>query len=409
VTSGDDRVVDGAMRLLRAHLGLDVAFVSQLTDGQRIFRYVDANDQTQIAVGDSDPAEESYCHWVIRGEVPEFLPDPSAHPVTAAMPATAAVPVGTHFSVPLRLSDGSVYGTFCGFSRDVLDGVSERDLDVVRLFAGLVVGQIEQDELARRAQLARRSQLLALQPGLDLVFVAQPIHDLAGSADALDLVGHELLARFPTLGQGPAEVFDAAWMLGVGPDLELATVHMAVAALEQAGPGVYLAVNLAPESLVDPRILDAFESNRSAGLVVEVTEHAQVADYTALRTAIDRIKACGIRIAVDDVGTGFSGLEQILRLEPDILKIDGALVRDLDRLAGKEAMVASLVTFARRVGASVVAEQIETPGELAALQRLGVSHGQGYLLGRPLPLDDALVVASEEVGARGVTGVDPEG
>lgn len=390
VNPDDDRMVHGALRLLRTHLGLDVAFVSQLTDGQRIFRYVDADDHAIIAVGDADPAEESYCHYVARGQVPEFLPDPSKHAVTAAMPVTAELPVGTHFSVPLQLSDGTVYGTFCGFSRDVLDHVSERDLDVVRLFAGLVVGQIEQDELARRVQLIRRAQLLALEPGVDLVFAAQPIHDLTGERESLDLVGFELLARFPALGHGPAEVFADAWTLGVGPDLELATVHMALDSLRQVEAGLYLAVNLSPESLVDDRVLAAFESTPSAGLVVEVTEHAQVADYSLLRAGIDRIKACGVRIAVDDVGTGFSGLDQILRLEPDILKIDGALVRDLDQLPGKDAMVAALVTFARKVGASVVAEQIETPEELTALQRLGVTHGQGYLLARPQLLSDTV-------------------
>jgi EAL domain-containing protein (putative c-di-GMP-specific phosphodiesterase class I) len=381
--SDSDNTVHAALRLLRTHLGLDVAFVSHLTDGQRVFRYVDTDDNPIIAVGDSDPAEESYCHWIARGEVPEFLRDPSTHPVTAAMRATAEVPVGTHFSVPLRLSDGTLYGSFCGFSHDVLEDASERDLDVLRLFAGLVVGQIEHDEQARLAQLARRTQLLSLQADVDVVFAAQPIVDLDGRSDELDVVGYELLARFPTLDEGPATVFDDAWALGVGPDLELITVLMALDALQQTGDGPYLAVNLAPDTLVDERVLEIFDSTSSAGLVVEVTEHVRVADYVALRTAIDRIKDRGIRVAVDDVGTGFSGLEQILRLEPDILKIDGALVRDLDRAPGKEAMVASLVTFAHKVGASVVAEQIETSEELAALQALGVSHGQGYLLGHP--------------------------
>jgi EAL domain-containing protein (putative c-di-GMP-specific phosphodiesterase class I) len=116
-----------------------------------------------------------------------------------------------------------------------------------------------------------------------------------------------------------------------------------------------------------------------------MTEHARVTDYADLRRAIGALKAVGGRLAVDDVGTGFSGFAHILRLEPDSLKIDGAIVRDLDHLPGKRAMVEALVAFARAVGAIVIAEQVETADEVRALTELGVSHAQGYHLGRPAP------------------------
>jgi GAF domain-containing protein len=138
VTSEDSTLIDGALRLLRTHLDLDVAFVSQLTDGQRVFRHVDADDRTILTVGESAPAEESFCHYVVNGEVPQFLADPRDHPVTRSLDVTRRLPVGTHFSVPLTLSDGTIYGTFCGFSRRILEHLSERELDLVRLLAAMV-------------------------------------------------------------------------------------------------------------------------------------------------------------------------------------------------------------------------------------------------------------------------------
>lgn len=377
-----DRPISAALRLLRLHLGLDVAFVSELTDGSRIFRHVDVDEPGLIEVGGADPAEESYCHYVVAGQMPQYLPDPSADPIAAGMAATSTVPVGTHFSVPLILSDGSVYGTFCGFSRAVLDGLSDRDLATVQVLAGMVASHIEEGEFHRRRQARRRSEFSTLQPARDLVMFAQPIVELATGS----VVAYEMLARFPTIGRGPGEVFAEARELGIGVDLELRAVELVCEVATHLRAGRRLAVNVSPDVIEDERFVSCLAASAPERLVVEVTEHAKVCDYPSLRAAIERVKSLGVRIAVDDVGTGFSGLEQILRLSPDLLKLDGALVRDVDCLADKRAMVAALVAFAGQVGASVVAEQVETAAELDVLCGLGVTHAQGYHLGRPEPL-----------------------
>lgn len=377
-----DGLISAALRLLRLHLGLDVAFVSELTGDSRVFRHVDTDEPGLIEVGAADPVEESYCHYVVAGQMPQYLPDPSVHPIAAGMAATSKVPVGTHFSVPLILSDGSLYGTFCGFSRRVLDELSERDLTTVRMLAGMVASHVEEGEFHRRRQAQRRSEFFSLQPARDLVMLAQPIVEVATGS----VVAYEMLARFPTTGLGPAEAFAEAWELGIGADLELQAVAYVCNLATRLPAGMRLAVNASPAVIEDEWFVSYLEASVPERLVVEVTEHAKVCDYLSLRAAIDRIKSLGVRIAVDDVGTGFSGLEQILRLSPDILKLDGALVRDIDRLSDKQAMVAALVAFAGQVGASVVAEQVETAAELDVLSGLGVTHAQGYYLGRPQPL-----------------------
>lgn len=134
--------IQQGLRVLRRHLDMDFAFVSHVHDGRREFAYVDtAASGGPIRVGDSHPAEDSYCQQVIAGRIPQLLIDPSRHPVTSSMPVTHDLPVGTHLSVPIELRDG-IYGTCCCFSREVQPRRDERDLAAVRLLADLVASYL---------------------------------------------------------------------------------------------------------------------------------------------------------------------------------------------------------------------------------------------------------------------------
>jgi EAL domain-containing protein (putative c-di-GMP-specific phosphodiesterase class I) len=124
-------------------------------------------------------------------------------------------------------------------------------------------------------------------------------------------------------------------------------------------------------------------------VVLEITEHAPVDDYDHLTAALERLRRAGVSVAVDDAGAGFASLQHILRLRPDVIKLDITLVRDINRDPVKRALASSLVTFAGDIGSQITAEGIETPEELAALVDLGVPWGQGYYLGRPGPLPSA--------------------
>jgi EAL domain-containing protein (putative c-di-GMP-specific phosphodiesterase class I) len=375
-------MVEDALRLLRAYLGVDVVFVSQFLEGRRIFRFVDAAEPGVVTPGEGDPLDETYCAAVVDGRVPAYLPDPREHPVTAAMAVTETLPVGTHFSVPLRLSDGSVYGTFCAFNHEVTPELTEEDLDVVRLVASMVAGHVEEAELARRAAERRRRALQQLVPGQQLLTLVQPIVRLSDRT----VVGAEALSRFPGGDGDPAAVFAEAWALGVGPDLELAAIAQATWSPRAWPAGGYLGINVSPATVVDERLGPLIDRIGPDRLVLELTEHVRVADYGRLHAGLAELRAGGLRLAIDDVGTGFSGLDHILRLAPDMLKIDGALVRGVDDDRGKRALLASLVTFATEVDAVLVAEQIETDAEAVTLQELGVGFGQGTLLGRPAPV-----------------------
>jgi EAL domain-containing protein (putative c-di-GMP-specific phosphodiesterase class I) len=384
---GDD-LVPSALRLAREYLGLPVAFVSQVADGQRVIRFVDSDSTVPIEVNDAAPAVESYCHYVLSGQLPEFVEDPLRHPVSALLPATREFPVGTRLSVPLEMSDGTRYGTLCCFGREVREDLDERALEPLRMLAALVSRHVEAAELRRVQCEQRRTRLRKVTVGrsLELEMAFQPIVHLATG----EVVGFEALARFPELENIVPQVFRDAWQLGVGLDLELRAVEAALQELQHLPQTAYLSINAAPATLLSPRFMDLLRASDPGRLVIEITEHHAIEDYGQLIGAVDELAATGIRLAIDDVGTGFSGLDHILRLAPHIIKIDGALVEAIDTSAAKQAMVTALVTFASRVRTRVVAERVEATAEYETLRSLGVEFGQGFLFGRPGGLDSVL-------------------
>lgn len=122
--------------------------------------------------------------------------------------------------------------------------------------------------------------------------------------------------------------------------------------------------------------------------MLELTEHHRIEGQQQLNAALDRVRQAGGRIAVDDAGSGYAGLQRILALRPEVLKLDRSLVHGVKGHLGQQAMCQAMVDFSRRMGADLVAEGVETEDDLLTLRGLGVSHAQGYLLGRPSLLAD---------------------
>jgi EAL domain-containing protein (putative c-di-GMP-specific phosphodiesterase class I) len=154
---------------------------------------------------------------------------------------------------------------------------------------------------------------------------------------------------------------------------------------------LYIAVNLSPAACLDPRLSEIVRGSglNPGRIVVELTERSAVADYARLAAALAPLRSAGLRIAVDDVGAGFSSMRHILRLSPELIKLDRTIVAGIDNDPKQRALCAAMVSFSSQIGASLVAEGIETNAELTAVTDMGVNTGQGYLLGRPsvLPSD----------------------
>jgi EAL domain-containing protein (putative c-di-GMP-specific phosphodiesterase class I) len=224
---------------------------------------------------------------------------------------------------------------------------------------------------------------LALEGGV-LGMVFQPVANLMDGR----VVGLEALARFTTTPQRPPNIwFEEAALVGLQEELELAASFLALWHLEQMPADAFLSVNLSPATMLSPIFRDIFRPHNMARVVLEVTEHAPVGDYGLLKQALRWFRASGGRLAVDDAGAGFASLRHILSLEPDFIKIDISLTRDINRDPGRRALARALISFAADIGAVIIAEGIETQGEVETLQELGVLFGQGYWLGRPGPLE----------------------
>ena len=216
-----------------------------------------------------------------------------------------------------------------------------------------------------------------------LSIVFQPIVSLVDGR----IVGAEALARFEAEPRRPPnEWFAEANAVGRGVELELHAVKCALAQLGDLRFGAYLSVNASPSTAIGPglpTILATVPGNR---IVLELTEHAQVGDYEALVAALARSRSEGVRIAADDTGAGYSGLQHLLRLRPNVVKLDIGLTRHIDKDPARRALASALVAFAGEIGAVLVAEGVESIEELRSLRALGIPAAQGYRLARPGPM-----------------------
>jgi EAL domain-containing protein (putative c-di-GMP-specific phosphodiesterase class I)/putative methionine-R-sulfoxide reductase with GAF domain len=236
------------------------------------------------------------------------------------------------------------------------------------------------------ADAAARRRVEQVLADRSLTVVCQPIVSLEDGA----LVGAEALARFPdTAGHGSTRPPDAwfadAHAAGLGTELELVAVRAAVRALPALPAHAYLTINVGPVVIATPELAQILAGADPARIVLELTEHFPVEDYERLKGALCEIRGRGTRLAIDDTGAGFASLAHILKLSPDIIKLDRDLARGIDADPIRRSMAAALVAFAGQTGAQVVAEGLETEAELRAVRELGITLGQGYLLGRPGP------------------------
>jgi diguanylate cyclase (GGDEF)-like protein len=229
--------------------------------------------------------------------------------------------------------------------------------------------------------------------------VVQPIVDLHGGG----ILAYEALARFEDdSGYGPAHWFSLAESLGMRVELELACLKRAIALQDELNEGVMLAVNASAQALHDPRVRRLLLGCRARSLIVELTEESLVRDLGALRADLEPLLARGIKLAIDDMGAGYSNLRQVTALGPSLVKLDRTLVHEIDVAPAQSALIDALIGYAQRTGAQIVAEGIETQAELEVLRALGVTYGQGYLLAAPAPpWPEVHVETARPAGGRG--------
>lgn len=378
-----DESIDRILSAVREHLGAEIAFVSRYVENdERELTHISTDLPIPHKSGFRESKEDSYCWHVAQGTLPELIHDAQQIEFVKDMAITKALPIGAHLNIPLRLSDGQLYGSFCCLSRDPRHDVNDRDMGVLKSFATLAVEHIETNLESDLRHSVLEQNIIDAIKGQAIQIVHQPIVSLSDDT----AVGVECLARFPDAqSRGPEEWFGEAHEVDLGLELELAAIECALATLDHVPHGVYMSVNASPSTITSGNLAALLQGATPDRLVLEVTEHHAVESFAELGRALDELRPY-VRIAIDDVGAGYAGLRHIVDLKPDILKLDMSLTRDVHLDPARRALAVALVAYAKQIDCSLVAEGIENAEELKILRELGVNYGQGYHFSHPLPV-----------------------
>ena len=323
-----------------------------------------------------------------------LIADVEGDPGTRSTFRTWTPAPGAYLGVPVQFGTGQPAGLLCALYRDATPHLGARDLDAL-LFAASLLGPelVEAGEAHDLRSRARERLRRVTRDGLRMVY--QPVVGLAAGR----VVAVEALARFDTTPKRPPNLwFAEAARLGIGTDLEIAAIRLALADLDRIPDRARLSVNVSIDTLLSGAVHEALSAQVRERVVLEVSETAIVPSYAALLEAFAGLRAQGMRLAVDDLGAGFAGLSHLTGLRPDVVKVDRGIVRFAGEDAHHDALIGAIVDFGRTAGAAVVGEGIETPVQLAALARAGVGLGQGYLVaapGEPMRLRSRYSLAAE--------------
>jgi EAL domain-containing protein (putative c-di-GMP-specific phosphodiesterase class I) len=291
-------------------------------------------------------------------------------------------------SVTRRLRQ-SLVGTSVDFLNVLGSSLSATDNPRVRPARQIVRLLQEAVKIVAQRQTHEKIELFA---GLKTIIGArqlrpafQPVRHLPDGA----IIGYEALIRGPhgTTLEPPTVLFAVAHENEMDVELETLCLETIFANLPRAVGDRRLFVNASAMLLRHPVFLDERNLaaiNRShADVVLEISEKEMVRDYDSFREVLELVRRARMKIAIDDAGSGYSGLETILHLRPDYIKIADSLVRNLHGDPIKREIILSLAAIANRIGAILVAEGIEIEPERRTLVELGILFGQGFLLGRP--------------------------
>ncbi|MDT3443945.1 EAL domain-containing protein [Pseudofrankia sp. BMG5.37] len=438
-----DRTIADLLEAVRLRLRMDVAWLARAEEDLLVIEALDGDGESfGIIPGATLRGAASYFALVLAGECPDIIRDAHAHMPAETLPASGELRAGAYAAVPVFERDGSIYGVLAALSHTPRPDLQVRDGRFLRLVAEVVTDSVSDLHRVweRRTAFWDRVSELIDSGGPTMVF--QPIADLGAGGR---IVGVEALARFPsdvteTAGtdeagaradasarkgsradaEVPADVLAAArataatvwdcstgrhepgevgasepeqWFagaaaVGLGTELELAAVRAALANLPRLPPDVFMSVNVSP-STVGPELVELIRDVEPRRLLLEITEHTRIKEDSEVFRTLAELRARGVRIGADDVGSGYAGLSRFLALRPDLVKMDHYLTHGIDADPARRAVASALIQVADEIGASVLAEGIETEAELATLRATRVQLGQGNHIARPaaLPMD----------------------
>ena len=370
------------LRTAKEAIGLSVAFLTRMDGTVQHLEVVDSTIPFLFPEGAKLKQETTFCQAILDGRLPAVIPDVRKHPVAMALPAAKFPRLRSYVSVPVTLSDGTFYGTFCAAGLTTDKGLTQRDKALLGVLASAAAVIIEPGVVERERRDEITERLLPVLDGPGPVVLLQPIVDLPTG----ERRGAEALSRFPAeWGMTPDVVFEQAHTVDLGHRLELLALERAAEHLDAVDG--YVAMNVSPQTLLTPGFSELLGRLPLDRVLLELSEHDQVEDYAALHAVLAAPRAAGMRLAIDDVGAGFSSLRHIVLCAPDVIKLDRSIVDGVSTDPVLTTLVGALVEFAHGNGTLVVAEGVETADDVASLRSLHVDLAQGWFFGRPGPAD----------------------
>ncbi|SOX54333.1 PAS/PAC and GAF sensor-containing diguanylate cyclase/phosphodiesterase [Mycobacterium ahvazicum] len=378
--ANSEALVQTLLGLLRRRLGLDTAWIASFHQGMQVVELVDGDTPAlSLTPGDRSSLSGSYGVRVIDGRLPAVIPDTSADRTASVLPRTREMGLGAYVGIPLHGPGGSTVGMVCAVSQHPKPHLAHIDLQIVNKMADLIGALLELPADTTNVRAEQREGIRRVVAERDFEVIFQAVHDVSTG----EVVGVEALARFPCEPFRPDLVFGQAALLGLDIELETAVIARVLSLLPQLPEDVFVAVNISPSAVLLtpwPELLAEVDPSR---LVLEITEHDAVENYDALDDVLEECRARGMRVAVDDVGAGFSSFSHVLELAPEFIKIDQSITRNIDADDARRRLAQSIAELAAQIGATVIAEGVETQGELDAASAAGILWAQGYHLSRP--------------------------
>jgi EAL domain-containing protein (putative c-di-GMP-specific phosphodiesterase class I) len=292
--------------------------------------------------------------------------------------------LATHLAQRLSHTSRERFGVYVGRSLMRHDPTLRSDLIIYRALEAAIADALGQQQHEARLHASHLRQILE---GSQIVTLYQPVVDLVEHR----VIGFEALTRLPQEQfETPDLLFKVANEQGVLWELERLCRQRALQKLPPLERDQALFLNIEPDSIYDPQLRQEgfLEDIRKSGLepssvVLEITEHAAVREFELLRRALDDVRGLGFRLSMDDVGSGYSGLQVIAEMRPDFIKADMALVRDMHLDPFKRELMATIHRFTENSGIVLVAEGVQCVAELKSLAEAGVRCAQGFLFARP--------------------------
>lgn len=366
----------------RAHLGVETAFVTRcVEEGLQQVTHLCTADDLPLEPGAVIAHANSLLDHGSSEISARLIPDSGEHPLPPLVPEVGDLRIGCFACAPLRLSDGTLWGSLCVLGKEPDPTLTMRDLKIVESFSGLAAERIESALERDRREQAAQERVESMLDGHGITTFQQPIVSLASGAP----VGVECLSRFPDLTKrGPDAWFEDAELVGLGEALELAALRCALETLGHVPKGLFATINVSPRTLRSGAVRSLLEDTAITDLVVEIAGPLPTEDMATLAREIEALRPLA-RIAFDNVTPDLDGLQRVVELRPDYLKLDMMLARGIEGDRARQALVAALVILGRSVGCTVIAQGIEDEAEEEAFNALGIDCGQGYLYSRPLP------------------------